>query len=95
MLNAHHAPIEQAPAPAVYDPENRAHRSLLLYLECRAVDNRGRINPVQMNDDDRHILLAWLDAGFMSGNSVEVMLSDAAWKMAAQERRARAERMHV
>lgn len=86
----------------------REQLSLLLYLETCAVDGRGVVNQVHMNDDDRAQALRWAESGYIvyqhrpeeeiremtrtSQKTHVVILSDAAWKDAHAERRARAER---
>lgn len=84
---------------------SKEERSLLLYLETCMVDNRGRIDQKKLNNDDRHILEIWDDAGFIkfgkihldkymeSMGSYWIELSDKAWKLAHQERIARSKRM--
>ena len=42
---------------------SKVERSLLLYLESRAVDYSGRVNAVQMNAEERAILARWADDG--------------------------------
>ena len=80
-------------------------KSLLLYLETRAVDHSGRVETVHMNATDTEIATRWSDTGFikfgriasdsLSGRSSSThwcLLSEGAWEKAAQLRRARAER---
>lgn len=78
--------------------------SLLLYLECRAVDNGGRVRASQMNADDFEQAEAWAKNGFIefgriasnyldeSAGNYWVTLSEEAWKCVHAERRARANR---
>jgi hypothetical protein len=78
-------------------------RSLLLFLETRAVDHGGRVNAIHMNVEDMHIAKQWNQEGFVGFGRVAsedithngahwCKLSDEAWKLAAEERKARAER---
>lgn len=82
-------------------------RSLLLYLETRAVDHGGLVTTPQMNADDFAILDRWKESGFMQfgrltvasieklrGATHWVRLSEAAWKLAHEARRARCERVY-
>ena len=83
-------------------------RSLLLYVETCAVDNGGLIHSLRVNDADREILKRWDKDGFVSYSRVTfkslqllndknhsniVRLSDSAWKLAHEERRARSIRV--
>lgn len=80
-------------------------RSLLLYLETRAVDHAGLVDHRQMNDEDREIAKKWSEIGFIQYGRVAyytitketetdwVKLSDAAFELAHQERKARSERL--
>ena len=86
-------------------------RSLLLFLETRAVDYGGRVLTVHMNSDDVDIAKRWTKDGFLSFGrrkmeDIEgdvstpshrathlVELSDDAWAIAHEERRARNVRM--
>lgn len=82
----------------------KTERSLLLYLETRAVDHRGFVRVEQMNEEDMAIAKRWNTEGFIEfkrvtkrgGNGLEltyaVRLTDAAWELVHKERRARAER---
>jgi hypothetical protein len=83
---------------------NKTERSLLLYVETCAVDYGGRMNAERINTEDREILDRWKKAGFInygriiaadinSNGSLWVQLSDNAWELAHEERRARASRM--
>lgn len=86
---------------------NKEELSLLLYLETRAVDHRGRVDHDKMNDDDREILQRWSAAGFVRTGricfddilknvnercSTWISLSDEAFAAAHQERLSRARR---
>lgn len=84
-------------------------RSLLLYIECCAVDYGGLVDCRKINDDDRAILKKWDREGFISFSRITfkslktlntkeynhdlVRLSEDAWKLAHEERRARNVRM--
>lgn len=83
---------------------NKDERSLLLFLETRAVDYGGRVNGQHMNADDYQIAKRWNETGFIKFGRIRfkdvnrdgadwVFLSEEAWELARQERRARAERM--
>lgn len=84
---------------------SRDERSLLLYVEARAVDHTARMNVAQLNRDDRDILDRWNDTGFViSGRicaedaesrdgSLWCRLSDEAWRLAHEERKARGGRL--
>lgn len=78
-------------------------RSLLLYLESRAVDNSGAVHTQHMNADDMAIAEKWNADGFVSfgriaseylplpsGSTHWCVLSEAAWQAAHDERQARA-----
>jgi len=82
----------------------RDQATLLLYLECRAVDNGGRVHGQHMNAGDFKQAEAWNDDGFIGFGRIAsedvnqygahwVTFSDAAWEAAHHERRARAESM--
>lgn len=86
---------------------DRNEQSLLCYLECRAVDNGGRVDTKHMNGEDIEIANRWDAEGFLRfgrlrgraitegrthGSSHYVVLSDAAWEQAAAIRKARADR---
>lgn len=47
------------------DAMSRDERSLLLYLETRAVDHGGLVAPVHMNAADFDITKRWNEAGFL------------------------------
>jgi hypothetical protein len=82
---------------------NRDERSLLLFLETRAVDHGGLVDTVHMNEDDVEIAKRWTKEGFLEYGRVcaadvksctaWVELSEEAWELAHKERRARADRM--
>lgn len=82
---------------------SRDERSLLLYLETCAVDFTGRVDSRRINEDDFRIAKGWNEAGFISFGRIVVRdhnsqgsnwveLSEDAWGLAHQERRARQER---
>jgi hypothetical protein len=90
------------------DQLNFDERSLLLYIETCAVDNGGLVHCQKINQDDREILKRWDEQGFVSFSRITfaslqllkdkhytdlVRLSDEAWKLAHEERRARSVRM--
>ena len=79
---------------------SRGERSLLLFFETCAVDYSGRINTHRMNESDFAIAKNWNESGFIgfgrivfkdhnSQGSCWVELSEDAWSLAHQERRAR------
>lgn len=79
-------------------------RSLLLYLETRAVDYGGRVDIRRMNTDDINIAEKWAKEGFIKFGRIVAhhinsqgahfcILSDEAWDLAHAERRLRSERM--
>lgn len=87
---------------------SRDERSLLLYIETCATDEAGLIDSRKVNEDDIEILKEWDETGFISysrltWNSIQklsshyhtsrVFLSEDAWKLAHEERRARNKRM--
>ena len=91
----------------VLEDLTREERSLLLYLESRSVDNRSLVDVRRMNKEDMTVAKKWNDTGFVNfgriafeslertGNSSYwCKLSDDAWKLAHEERRARAKRMY-
>lgn len=85
----------------------RDERSLLLFLETRAVDHGGLVDVKHMSSEDMKIAEKWTDEGFLSfgrvcsadiQNSVSkcthwVELSGVAFTLAHAERFARAKRM--
>lgn len=81
-------------------------RSLLLYLESRAVDAGGVVDGAKMNAEEFALAEVWKEEGFLTAwrrvpfdsitkrnESQLVELSDEAWQLAHQERLARAKRM--
>lgn len=89
----------------IVDPMSREERSLLLYLETRAVEKRGIVASSHMNKEEIAIAMGWAEVGFirfarMKAEFLEeesigdhvVELSDIAWRCAALERRRRAAR---
>lgn len=90
----------------MFDTSDKDHVSLLLFLECRAVDNYGSVDIRHMNADDMTLVAQWTKEGFVkygricsndirsgSYTSAWVFLSDEAFAKAAEVRRARALRM--
>lgn len=86
---------------------SREETRLLLYFETRAVDYGGTVESARMSVDDFAIANRWNESGFVhferiafhdikNRNGVAVdhwcVLSEAAWKLAHAERRARCER---
>lgn len=80
--------------------------SLLLFLECRAVDHAGCVAIIHMNADDMKIAERWNKEGFVKFGRIAFadltkghdgthwcQLSDEAWRVVAAERKARAERL--
>ena len=76
------------------------HESLLLYLETCAVDNNGRVCSTKMREPDFVIAEEWNKSGFVRFGRIEkdsvtgicwywCELSDAAWNVAHDLRRAR------
>lgn len=47
------------------DLTTKDERSLLLYLETRAVDHGGRIQDANMNADDFALAKRWVEAGYI------------------------------
>lgn len=83
---------------------SKDERSLLLFLETRAVDYGGRVNAKHMNDDDFKIAERWTKEGFISFGRIKfkhinsdgansVNLSEEAWKLAHEERKERFKRL--
>lgn len=79
-------------------------RSLLLFLETRAVDYGGRVNVEHMNQVDMNIAERWNSEGFVGFGRIVMRnhnrdgthwckLPEEAWKLAHAERKARHERM--
>jgi hypothetical protein len=87
------------------DSMNKDERSLLLYLETRAVDFGGAVDTRHMNKEDVAIAEKWKKEGFIDWGRIQfkditqqrgsqwVSFSDAAWREAHRERRARNKRM--
>lgn len=83
------------------DDMDRDEKSLLLYLETRAVDYGGRVDTLHMNREDMAIAKRWNKDGFLKfgrikfhditrkGTTHWCELSEEAWDLAHQERRAR------
>lgn len=82
---------------------NRHERSLLLYFETCAVDFNGRVDLRRLNDADVQIAECWNENGFIGFGRVchkdhnsqgrhWVELTEDAWSLAHQERRARHKR---
>lgn len=86
---------------------SREETRLLLYFETRAVDYGGTVESARMSVDDFAIANRWNESGFVhferiafhdikNRNGVAVdhwcVLSEAAWKLAHAERRARCTR---
>lgn len=93
--------------PTTLAEMTKAERSLLLFLECRAVDHGGLVCTRHMNLMDFEIAENWAASGFIQfgrltrdsiaelrGSTHWVTLSETAWMLAHQERRARFERLH-
>ena len=83
---------------------SRDEKSLLLFLETRAVDYGGRVNLAHMNKEDIDISKKWNKEGFIgfgrivhrhhnSDGTNWCQLSDEAWKLAHEERNNRANRL--
>ncbi len=89
------------------DTMTKDERSLLLFFETGATDQRGLIHVRHMNTDDFTIAKEWHEEGFVKFGRMKmkdmdrlhtpkshwIILSDEAWVLAHQERRARAKRM--
>ncbi|MEM9552636.1 MAG: hypothetical protein AAGC60_00130 [Acidobacteriota bacterium] len=82
---------------------NRDEKSLLLFLETRAVDYSGRVATQRMNADDWQILKRWTETGFIESGRIAsdylsrdgshwVLLSEEAVSVAHRLRRERATR---
>ena len=78
-------------------------RSLLIYLETREVDY-GRVDARHISIDDFNTIERWTATGFIQFGRIAseyitresalwVNLSDEAWRLAHEERRARAKRI--
>ncbi|KKM17129.1 hypothetical protein LCGC14_1678950 [marine sediment metagenome] len=83
---------------------SKDERSLLLFLETRYVDYGGRVNLQHMNLEDMDIVEKWNKEKFIffgrivmrnhnSDGTNWCKLSQEAWKLAHEERKARAKRM--
>ena len=98
------------PMPDTYQPAtmSKEELSLLLFLETRAVDNGGLVATPHMNAADFDIIERWKQIGFIKfgrltresinnlrGSTHWVELSDDAWRLAHEERRARYARIHA
>ncbi len=86
-------------------------RSLLLYLETCATDHGGTVDTRHMNAEDMLQAREWSDLGLITfgrrgseffttlppakQRSHRVVLSDSAWELAHEERRARNTRMRT
>lgn len=83
---------------------DKDERSLLLYFECQAVDYGGKIDARRMNNDDFQIAKRWNEEGFVRFGRIAsgdiksygqtqfdhwCVLSEHAWDLAHEERRAR------
>ena len=77
---------------------SKEERSLLLFLETRAVDYGGRVNIQHMNEEDMKIVEKWNKEDFLefgrivmrnhnSDGTHWVKLSEDAWRLAHKERR--------
>ena len=89
--------------PTVYN-FNKMEKSLLLYLESRAVDNAGKIDSRQINEEDRLKIAEWVEDGFIESGRIAyssisnrnestwVKLSNDAHREAARLRKERAAR---
>lgn len=85
-------------------------RSLLLYLESRAVDHGGTVDTRMMNEEEMTTAKQWTEKGFVTFGRLAseclkgrlgvqsthcVTLSEEAWTLAHLERRARHERLYA
>lgn len=78
-------------------------RSLLLYLETRAVDHGGKVDAQHMNKEDFDIAKKWDEEGFVKFGRIRFHsivdgsrwceLSDEAWNLAHAERKAKCARI--
>ena len=84
---------------------SRDERSLLLYFESRAVDHGGLVDARRINDSDFKLAQGWDTQGFVSfgrlaseyltaQSSHWCHLSQEAWELAHEERRARHLRLY-
>jgi len=82
---------------------SRDEISLILFLESCAVDYSGRVHGARMNTDDLALARKWHDEGFIEFGRIAMKsintdgnlwchLSDAAMALAAEARKARADR---
>lgn len=92
------------PDLAPFDPSLRSHRSLFLYLETCAVDNRGDVDTANLSPSDIETAEHWHDSGFITfrrirsacitrSRSMNVSLSDDAWLLVSSLRSNRANRV--
>jgi hypothetical protein len=85
----------------------REQLSLLLFLECRATDHGGLVDTRRMNESDMAQAAKWTADGFLAfgrlasasikslnGSTCWVTLSDEAWRLAHEERKARHARVY-
>lgn len=83
---------------------SKNEKSLLLFFETCAVDQGGRIKSCHMNNDDFYIAEKWDEEKFISFGRIcskdvneygshWCKFSEDAWKLAHEERKARAERL--
>lgn len=86
------------------DKMTKDEKSLLLFLETRAVDYAGRVNAKHMNESDFNIAIRWDKEEFImfgrirskdinSNGAYFCRLTDKAMKLAHNERLARSKRM--
>lgn len=90
------------------DKMSKDEKSLLLFFETNAVDYRGTVHSQHMNKDDFEIAKRWNESKFIRFGRIKFadieerykgkkshwcVLSDEAWVLAHQERRARVKRM--
>ena len=94
--------------PAKIEHMTKDELSLLIYLECCAVDYGGLVHCQRINDEEQEILIRWDKMGFISysritykslqmlhdkNNTSLIRLSPRAWRLAHQERKNRFLRM--
>jgi len=97
-------PETKEPEARVYELENfgKQERSLLLFLETRAVDYSGAVKTAHMNEADMDLARTWDQIGLIGfgriafeslprpdGSTHWVFLSPDAWRLAHEERMAR------
>lgn len=86
------------------DQLTKTEKSLLLFMECAAVDNGGIYQSERTNAEDREIMDRWKAEGFIDHGRVAseyltatrrvwIHLTPEAMALAQELRRARAERM--